>query len=195
MRIVSYPPQGYPQPYGAPPPGYGPYPYGGRQSNALAYLTAMVFLVCGGLALLIAIIGWDGSSDNPDMIAALIGVAFTEDLTGNVDFAISATMTAACTTLVFALVLFSRLEFVRWILGFVGGVVTLYYSYAIIWLLSNDSGKVIAMVLVSWLLWLAATVLVLLPHTGRTMRGYQRKLASGYPPQQGGYLPQQGGYY
>jgi len=175
VPIVSYPPQGHPpggyQPYGPPPPGYGQYPsYGGPPSTALAYVSALVFLVCGGLALMLAIIGWDGSSDNPDMIAALIGVAFSDDLTGNADFAISTTLSVACTTLTFGLVLISRLGFVRWILGFVGGVVTLYYVYAIIWLLSNDAGEVISMTLVSWVLWLTATVLVVLPQTGRAMR-------------------------
>lgn len=185
MPVVSYPPQGYPpggyQPYGPPPPGYGQYPR--PPSTALAYVTALAFVLCGGLALLLAIIGWDGSSDNPDMIAALVGVAFTDDLTGNADFAISTTMTVACTSLTFGLVMISRLDFVRWILGFVGAVVTVYYLYAIIWLLSNDAGEVISMTLVSWVLWLAATVLVVLPQTGRAMRGYQRKLAGyqGYP--------------
>jgi hypothetical protein len=173
--MVSYPPQGHPpggyQSYGPPPYGHGQYPDRPAPTTAPAYVSATVFLVCGALALMLAIIGWNGSSDNPDMIAALVGVAFTDDLTGNADFAISTTMTVACTTLTFALVLFSRLGFARWVLAFVGGVVTLYYLYAVIWLLSNDAGEVISMTLVSWVLWLTATVLVLLPHTGRAMRG------------------------
>lgn len=197
MPIVSYPPQGYGpqgyQPYGPPPPGYGPYGYGVRPSTALAYVTAIVFVVCGGLALMLAIIGWNGSSDNPDMMAALIGVAFTEDLTGNVDFAISATMTVACTTLTFGLAMFSRVEFVRWVLAVVGGIVTVYYIYGIIWLLTNDAGKFVAMALVSWLLWLGATVVAVLPQTGRAMRGKQRAFQQfqqgGYPPPPPGYPP------
>ncbi|HEY0451520.1 hypothetical protein [Actinophytocola sp.] len=200
---MSYGPQpGYPQPYGPQPGGYGP-GYGGYgprpQSNALAYLCAGLFLICGVLALITAIIGWDGSADNVDMLVALVGAAFSADVTGNLDFAISVTMSVACTTLTFALVLFARLDFVRWVLGFVGGVVTVYYLYAIIKLLADGGGKYIAMVLVSLLLWATATVLVLLPHTARTMRGYQRKLAQGgYPPQPPGqYPPQQPpqGYY
>lgn len=183
---MSYGPQpGYPQPYGPQPGGYGygPQRYG-PPSNALAYICAGLFLICGVLALITAIIGWDGSADNVDMLVALVGAAFSEDVTGNLDFAISFTMSVACTTLVFALVLFGRLDFVRWILGFVGGLVTVYYLYAIIKLLADGGGEFIAMVLVSFLLWAAATVLVLLPQTGRTMRGYQRKLAqSGYPQQ------------
>jgi hypothetical protein len=186
VRFVSYPPQGYGpqgyQPYGPPPPGYGPYGY--QPSTGLAYITAIVFIVCGALSLMLAIVGWNGSSDSPEMMAALVGVAFTEDLTGNADFAISATMTVACTTLTFALILFARLEFVRWILAVVGALVTIYYIYAIIWLLSHDAGKYIAMVLVAWLLWLAATVLAVLPATGRAMRRRQQPMGPppGYPP-------------
>lgn len=197
---MSYGPQpGYPQPYGPQPGGYGygPQRYG-PPSNALAYICAGLFLICGVLALIIAIIGWDGSADNVDLLVALVGAAFSEEITGNVDFAVSVTMSVACTTLTFALVLFSRLDFVRWILGFVGGLVTVYYLYGIIKLLADGGGEFIAMVLVSFLLWAAATVLVLLPQTGHTMRGYQRKLAQGgypqqYPPQQ--YPPPPPGYY
>lgn len=198
MPIVSYPPQGYgPQgypPYGPPPPGYGPYGYGGPPSTALAYVTAIVFMVCGGLALMLAIIGWNGSSDNPDMMVALIGIAFSDDLTGNADFAISTTMSVACTVLTFGLAMFSRVEFVRWVLAVVGGIVTVYYIYAIIWVLSNDGGEFIAMALVSWLLWLGATVVAVLPQTGRAMRRKQRlpqPFQQGYPPPPPpGYPPQ-----
>lgn len=155
----------------------------------MAYVAGLLFVLCGGLALMLAIIGWEGTSDNATMLAALVGLAFSDDLTGNIDFAIAVTMSVACTSIVFGLVMFARLEFVRWILGFVGGVVTVYYIYAIIWILSNDGGEFIAMALVSLLLWLSATVLVLLPHTGRAMRGYQRKLMGG-PPGYQGYPPQ-----
>ncbi|MGH3762340.1 hypothetical protein [Actinophytocola sp.] len=187
---MSYGPQpGYPQPqYGPPPgyPGYGPPQRHGPPSTAMAYVCAVLFLICGVLALITAIVGWDGTSDNVDLMVALVGAAFSDDVTGNIDFAISVTMTVACSTLTFALILFARLDFVRWLLAFVGGVVTVYYVYAIIRLLSEGGGEFIAMVLVSFLLWAAATVLVLLPATGRAMRGYQRGLAQ-YPPQPMGY--------
>lgn len=191
MRFVSYPPQGHgPQgypPYGSPPPGYGPYGYG-RPSPALAYITAIVFVVCGALSLMLAINGWDGTSDNVTMVAALIGLAFTDDLTGNVDFAISATMSVACTALVFGLLQFTRLGFVRWILAVVGGLTTAYYLYAIIWILSNDGGRYIAMAIVAFVLWLFATVMAVLPATGRAMRS---RVPAGMPPgyQQPGYPP------
>lgn len=194
MRFVSYPPQGYGpqgyQPYGSPPPGYGQYgpAPAGPASPALAYITAIVFIVCGALSLMLAINGWDGTSDNGTMMVALIGAAFTEDATGNVDFAISVTMSVACTALLFGLLQFTRLGFVRWILAVVGGLVTVYYVYAIIWILSNDGGEYIAMVLVAWLLWLFATVLAALPATGRAMR---QRVPPGMPPgyQQPGYPP------
>jgi hypothetical protein len=199
---VSYGPQpGYPQPqygpqYGPPQgyPGYGPPGHYGRPGNALAYVCAGLFLICGLLALLTAIIGWDGSSDNVDMLVAMVGAAFSGDITGNGDFAVSASMTVGCSTLTFGLLLFTRLDFFRWLLAFIGALVTVYYLYAIIKLLSDGGGEFIAMILVSFLVWTAATVLVLLPATGRAMRGYQRKLAQ-YPaqyPQQ--YPPQQTGY-
>ena len=181
-----------------PPPGYGPYRPPGP-NNTPAFLAAGAFLICGVLALVVAIVGWSGSSDNPDLAVALIGLAFSDDLTGNADFAISFTMSVACTTLTFALVLIARLDWVRWLLGFVGALTSVYYLYAIIWLISENGEDYIAMVIVSFLLWTAATVVVLLPHTGRAMRGYQRKVAQfgqqpyPYPPQQqyppGGYRP------
>jgi hypothetical protein len=119
---------------------------------------------------------------------ALVGAAFTDDLTGNVDFAISASMTVACTSILFGLVMFARLEAIRWLLAVVGALMTVYYVYAIIWILSNDGGEFIAMVLVSWLLWLAATVVAVLPVTGRAMRRRQRP-GPGGPPGYQGYPP------
>lgn len=194
---MSYgPPPGYPQQpqYGPPPgyPGYGPPQAYGPPSTALAYISALLFIVCGALALVATIIGWDGSAESPDLVIAIPGLAFSDDITGNVDFAISTGMTVACTTLTFAVLLLFRLDFVRWVLGVVGALVTVYYVYAIIKLLSDGGGRYVAMVIVSFALWAAATVVVLLAATGRAMRGYQRKLAH-YPPQQQ-YPPQQMGY-
>jgi hypothetical protein len=199
---VSYgPPPGYPQPqygpqYGPPQgyPGYGPPGRYGPPSNALAYVSAGVFLICGVLALVTAIIGWDGTSDNVDMVVAMVGAAFSGDITGNGDFAVSTSMSVACSTLTFALLLFTRLDVFRWLLAFIGALVTVYYLYAIIKLLSDGGGRFIAMILVSFLAWTAATVLVLLPATGRAMRGYHRKLAQYSPQYPAPYPPQQTGY-
>jgi uncharacterized membrane protein YfcA len=184
---VSYPPQpGYPQ-YGAPPPGYG-YPPP-RPSPALAYLTAALFLACGALSLVLAIISWDGTTDTPEALVATIGAAFSDDVTGNVDFAIATTMTVACTTITFALVQLARLDFVRWILAVIGGIVTAYYVYAVIYLLSHDGAEVIALVIVAFLLWLAATVVAVLPATGRAMRRRQQPGYQPAPPYPGYYGP------
>jgi hypothetical protein len=189
---VSYPPgSGYPPPYGAstppygaPPPGYGSFPPQRPPSTAPAYLTGALFGVCGVLTLVSALVSWDGTTDNQDILAAVVGVVFSGDLTGNVDFAISAAMTVACSTLTFAaILLLTRLSFVRWVLAVIGGIVTAYYLYALIYLLSHHAASVIGLVVVALLLWLGATVLAVLPVTGRAMRG----AAGRYPPQ---YSPQ-----
>jgi hypothetical protein len=184
---VSYGPQPGHYP---PPPGYGPYRPPGP-NNAYAYVSAGLFLIGGMLALIAAIVGWDGQSENPDVAMAMVGLAFSDDLTGNVDAAVAITISVACTAILFALLLFARLDLVRWLLGFVGGLVTVYYLYAIIKLLADDLAEFIAMVIVSFLVWTAATVVVLLPQTGHAMRGYQRKLAQyGYgQPAPPGYRP------
>jgi hypothetical protein len=185
VRFVSYPPQGYGpqgyQPYGPPPPGYPPYGYG-RPSTALAYVTGIVFIVCAVLALVAAILNWEGPSDSPEMLLSVVGIAFKPENRTNFDFAIVISMIVACTTILFAVLVFVRLEFARWVLAVLGALVTVYYIYAIIWVLSNDGGEYIAMVLVSWLLWLVATVLAVLPATGRAMRRRQPAGPPGYPP-------------
>jgi hypothetical protein len=168
---MSYPPPN-PMFYGV-PPGYPPYPQVRRPSTAPAYISAGLFLLCGGLSLLIALLSWDGSGSNPDSLAAVIGILFSEDVTGNVDFGIAVTMTVACSTLTFALAFLARLEFLRWLLGAVGAIVSLYYVYAVIYLIAHHAERVLTLVLVALLLWLAATIVILLPNTRRAMRGYQ----------------------
>jgi hypothetical protein len=180
---VSYPPQpGYPPPYGAPPPGYGYYPPQRPPSTAPAYLAAGLFLACGVLSLVFAIVSWDGTTSSGNMLAAVIGIVFSKETTDNVDFGISATMTVACTTLTFALVLLARLEFVRWILVVLGALVTFYYVYAVIYLLAHDAASVIGLAVVALLLWAAATVVAVLPATGRAMRGARPRQPYGPPP-------------
>lgn len=159
----------------------------------MAYVSAGLFLVCAMLTLITAIVGWDGASAPPELLIALVGAVFTVDLTNNVDFAILASMTVACSTLSFAIVQFFRLDFARWVLGFIGALVTVYYVWAIIRLSIDGLIQLSAMVFVSFVLWAAATVLVLLPATGRAMRGYHRKLAR-YPQQYPPQPPQQMGY-
>jgi hypothetical protein len=176
--VVSYPPQpGYPQQWGYPP--YRALP-SGPASTVLAYVTAGLFMACGVLSLVCAVVSWDGRTDATGVLAAVIGIVFSGETTGNVDFGISVTMTVACTTLTFALVLLARLGFVRWILGGVGALVTVYYVYAVIYLLAHDGAAVVGLVIAALLLWLAATIVAFLPATGQAMRGARPR--PGYQP-------------
>jgi len=143
----------------------------------MAYVVVAIFLLCGGFTLLTAVT-W-GEND-PYLTASMVAAVFSDDLTGNLDFAISASFTVACTTLSFALVMIARLEFVRWFLGFIGGVTALYYLYAVIWLLANNGEEVVLLPIVAFLLWTAGTVIVLLPVTAKAMRGYQSKPSYGH---------------
>jgi hypothetical protein len=79
-------------------------------------------------------------------------------------------MTVACSTTTFALVLFARLGFVRWILAGIGSLVMLYYVVALLYLLANGAGEYLAWPAVALLLWAGATVVAVLPATGRAMR-------------------------
>ena len=111
-----------------------------------------------------------GSGSNPHLLAALVGIVFSGEVTGNADFAVSATMTVACSTTTFALALFARLGFVRWHPGRIGGVVTVYYFFALLYIAANGGAKLIAVPAVAMLLWAAATAVALLPATARAMR-------------------------
>jgi hypothetical protein len=141
-----------------------------------------VFVVCAVFALVAALINWSGPSGSPEMLLTVIGVAFKPENKTNFDFAIVISMIVAGTTLLFAVLMFARLEFVRWVLAVLGALITVYYIYDIIWILSHDGGRYIALALVAWLLWLAGTVLAILPATGRAMRHRQPGGPPGYPP-------------
>jgi hypothetical protein len=154
-----------------------------QHSTAPAYASAALFLACALLSFMLAFGTWDNSA-NPHVLAAVIGIVFSGRLTGNVDFGISATLTVACTTTTFALVLFSRLAFARWILAGVGALVTVYYVIALVYLVANNAARFVAWPFVALLLWGAATLIALLPATGHAMRGRQNAV----PPPGHGYL-------
>jgi hypothetical protein len=159
-----------------PPPAY-PYPPPSvprRHSPIPAYVAALLFFGCGLVALLCAIVSWDGNG-SPYVIAAVIGVVYTHRITGNIDFGISMTMSVACTTLTFAAVLLARLELVRWILAGLGGMVATYYAVAIIYLMVHGAFRVVALPAFAMCLWSAATVVTLLPVTARAMRRVRRR--------------------
>lgn len=187
LWVVSYPQQPGYQPQYGPPPGYGypPPPQYGRPSTAIAYVAALVAVVGCALMVTWAGISWDGTSTNYDARAAVFGMAFSADLTGNVDFAITASMITAGVTLLFALLLLARLEFVRWVLAVLGGLITAYYVYAVIYLLSHEASKFVGLALLMLVLWLAVTVLVIIPPAGRAMRSYRPPVYQ--PPAPYGY--------
>lgn len=161
----GYPQQGYPM-----PPGYGP---PRRPSTAMAYVATAFFLPAVIYSYIAAFMSWDGLTDNVDILVSTIGFAFSDDLTGNIDAAISVTISVASTVAALLVVLACRLGFVRWILAVIAGLVVGYYIYAIIYLLSNDAGDFVALPIVAMLLWLVPLVIVVLPPVGRAMRGYQ----------------------
>lgn len=175
-----YPPQGY-APY-PPPPGPHPYPPGyayqpyapQRAATAMPiYLSAGLFLVCSVLSFIVAFGSWDGlASASPTVGLALVGLAFSDNLTGNADFAISVTMTVACSTLVFAAIQMFRLAFARWVLVGIGGAVAVYYMYAMIKVMGEGGGSYVGLIIVALLLWIAAVVVALLPITSRALAAF-----------------------
>ncbi|MCG5220087.1 hypothetical protein [Streptosporangium sp. KLBMP 9127] len=135
------------------------------------YIAVLLFGLCAVVSFIFAIITWDGTSRNLEVTTAVIGMAVTHYITGNIDFAISATLTVACTVALFAVLLAFRLGFARWVLAFVGGVVIAYYLYALLYVLINGGGGFVVLLALSLVLWISAVVTVLLPAVGRGLRG------------------------
>ncbi|CAM3677603.1 hypothetical protein KIPE111705_20100 [Kibdelosporangium persicum] len=160
---MSYPGPGWPQPpYG----GYAP-----RHNTAPAYIAAALFFLCAVFSLVVSIISWDGTTTSVEAVISVPGMAFAEDVTGNVDFGIATGISVACTFALFAILLAARLAFARWILVVLGAVVVLYYIYAVIRVLVDGGGEFIAALALSLVLWLLAEIVVLLPAVGEAMRG------------------------
>jgi hypothetical protein len=162
---MSYPGPGWPQP-----------PYGGhapRPNTAPAYIAAALFFLCAVFSLVVSIISWDGTTSSVEAVISVPGMAFSEDITGNIDFGISTGISVACTFTLFAILLAARLAFARWILVVLGAVVVLYYIYAVIKVLADGGGEFIAALALSLVLWLLAEVVVLLPPVGAAMRGHR----------------------
>jgi hypothetical protein len=140
-----------------------------RPSTAPAYITAVLFLGCALLSFILAFVSWDGTG-SPYALAGVIGMLYSGRLTGNVDFAISTTMTVACTTVTFAGILLGRLAFARWFLAGLGGLVVAYYACAVIYLVVRGGAQYVAVPVLAMLLWAAATAMALLPFTAKAMR-------------------------
>ncbi|SFP26548.1 hypothetical protein SAMN02982918_1909 [Saccharomonospora viridis] len=185
-----YPPQQYPP---QAPYGQAPHPLPPRRSGtAMAYVSAALFLPPVIMAFVSAAVGWSGTGIDSEtevgLVLSLVGLAFSEDVTGNVDFAIATTMTTACTVTALGFCLMFRLNVIRWILAVIGLLVVGYYVYALIDLLSNSFGELIILPLVTFVLWLVPTVVAMLPPVGRAMRRFGRHT----PPGGYGQLPVQG---
>lgn len=166
---------GYP-----PPPGYGRPP---GHSTTMAYVSALLFVPAVIYSYIAAIVAWDGVTvDNVYVTVSTIGLAFSDDVTGNVDFAIATTMTVASTVATFLVVLGFRIGFMRWVLAAIAGIVVVYYLYAIIDLLASGGGSYVGLPILALLLWVAPLVVVVLPAVGRAMRhsGRGPAVAQGY---------------
>jgi hypothetical protein len=101
----------------------------------------------------------------PSMTTGAVG-SFTPGILAD-----TATYLVAILIAVLALLLLARLRPVRALLAIVGGVITLYYVYAIIYLLSQGFERYMTMAYFGALLWFSATLLALLPVTRRAMGG------------------------
>jgi hypothetical protein len=168
----QYGEQRYPQAYAAASPAapFGYPPIAPRPSSRLpAYASSALFAACGFLTLFLGVLGW-GGTHSPHVNVSLVGVLYTERVTGNSDFGISMTMTVACTTLTFALVSMARLAIMRWILAGLGGLVAAYYACALLFLMVHGAIQFVPLPVFAFMLWSAATAVSLLPATARAMR-------------------------
>lgn len=177
----------------------------------MAYVSASLFALCAALSIVIGILtgqaATKGGFDYPEIAVSSIGIAF-----GNGDASTDSrqallwiTAGIGAAVLLLAIAMFFRLGFARWTLAGLGVVVSLYYVFAVIRVVSLGGASRMAFLVIVLLVWLAATVIVMLPPVGQGMRGYkppafgQQAPGYGYPPQPGypqqpGYAPQQSGY-
>jgi hypothetical protein len=153
-----------------PPPGWGPPP---RPSTAPAFLTGGLWLLVSVLCFVLAGLNsadGKGVRQTPEAAVALLGLAFPRGVIGNGDPAIVATYVAGGVVLLLAALVFARLGFARWILAGLGFLVVAYYVYAVIRLTINHGGTLIIVPGVALMLWLAATMVSVLPPVGKAMR-------------------------
>ncbi|GAA1195286.1 hypothetical protein [Prauserella alba] len=202
---------GYPQQPGGPgrfaqPGGYGPAGHGHPQagfaprkpSKAMAYVTASAFLPAIAILYLSATVATDsslGSEFAVHMRMTLTGLAFVDSSTDIVDAIIAVTFSYTSTLLLFVLWMFARYGFARWITAVLGLLGFAYYAYAPIKLtligFEVSAGGhtyetelpfeyTITSVIVAVVL-LVASIMAVLPATGRAMRGGEPKQPHGPP--------------
>jgi hypothetical protein len=151
-------------------PQWGPPP---RPSIAPAFLAGGLWLVVSVLCFVLAGLNSEqgkGVGQTPEAAVALIGIILPHDVIGNGDAAIAATYTAGGVVLLLTALLFARLGFARWILAGLGFLVSIYYVVAIVRLAVNHAGTFIIVPGIALLLWLAASMISVIPPVGKAMR-------------------------
>ena len=177
MVAAVHPNQGWqaqqPQGHG---PGYGPAPGWGqplRPSVAPAFLAGGLWLVVAVLCFVLAGLNsadGKGIRQTPEAAVALLGLAFGRGFIANGDPAIVATYVAGGVVLLLAALVIARLGFARWVLAGLGFLVVAYYVFAVVRLTINHGGTLIIVPGIALMLWLAASMVSVLPPVGRAMR-------------------------
>ncbi|WP_280254813.1 hypothetical protein [Nocardia wallacei] len=175
---------GHPQHYGYPPAPYGyPSPPPGYPQPVATAVPAvcagLLFGLCSVLCFVFAVPGFDGAKvSSMTRLMALIGQAFSEHTTRNIDFGVSVTMTIGGITALLAVLLICRLGFARWLLIVLSVLVAAYYIYALVRLADLGApSKFYTWIVVALIGWTSAGILAALPATGRAMRGYRPPVA------------------
>lgn len=166
-----HPGQPYPgQPYpGQPPVGYpgGPKP----PSKAFAVVSALLFLPNVILLYVVSAPFVADGTPSPHFLVSLIGIPLSEEVTGNVDFAVSVSLTVASVVLVLAVLLACRIPGVRWALVGITLLAVANYVYVVIDVLATVPGEFVVLPAIALLLWLVSGLVAALPPVGRAMRG------------------------
>ncbi|TCP54009.1 hypothetical protein EV191_10349 [Tamaricihabitans halophyticus] len=166
---MNYPQQGWPSPSGMPYGGQPSYPPAARPSALLARLTAALFIACAGFAIATGIVSLDGAPTNLHLFSGVLGLMFSEAVTGDVTFALIVTMAVGALTLVFAVLLACRFRIGRPMLAVLGLLVAGYYAYTAIALFGDNLAGYTVVPIAAGAAWLLGMVLVLLPPVGRAL--------------------------
>jgi len=111
-----------------------------------------------------------GIRQTPEAAVALLGLAFGHGVVGNGDPAIVATYVAGGVVLLLTALLLARLGFARWVLAGLGFLVVAYYVFAVIRLTINHGRTLIIVPGIALMLWLAASMVSVIPPVGKAMR-------------------------
>ena len=203
-----------PGPYG--PPGYAASPAGPRKpSRAMAYVTAIVLLpVITILSFAMGSTDYSPGEFATHMWVTMTGLALLNIYDETVDASIIATLVYVSILVLSAVLLFARVGFARWVAAGFGFLGFAYYVFApirftMIGFAVVEDGRTVEtelpgeFVVFPWIvafLLLIASIMAVLPVTGRAMRGYKPKqpmgpsgyVPPGYPPPGHGAPPGHG---